>query len=160
MYTYIGEVGGSLRTSLASTLIPTQANGYIGGNTTGFSDPIMDADIAALEVGLDSERQMRFSADMQRIYAEQLPALPLFFRAEAAGVPNWLHDARGPVIPATVRDGRNSGTRTGPAGRAAIDATDGQQPRDQRSLRGSNACCKPSPKKLTAMTVMKISSPG
>ena len=91
MYTYIGEVGGSLRTSLASTMIPTEANGYTGGNTTGFADPTMDADIAALETELDPEGQKRISADMQRIYAEQLPALPLFFRAEAAVVPTWLH---------------------------------------------------------------------
>jgi peptide/nickel transport system substrate-binding protein len=91
MYTYIGEVGGSLRTSLASTMIPTEANGYTAGNTTGFSDPTMDADIAALETELDPERQKRISADMQRIYAEQLPALPLFFRAEAAVLPTWLH---------------------------------------------------------------------
>jgi peptide/nickel transport system substrate-binding protein len=36
MYTYMGEVGGSLRMSLSSTMIPTEANGYTGGNTTGF----------------------------------------------------------------------------------------------------------------------------
>jgi hypothetical protein len=29
-----------------------------------------------------------------------------------------------------------------------------------RSLRGSKACCSPSPRKLTAITVTKISSPG
>jgi peptide/nickel transport system substrate-binding protein len=91
MYTYIGEVGGSLRTSLASSMIPTEANGYIGGNTTGFADPTMDADIAALETELDPPQQKRISADMQRIYADQLPALPLFFRAEAAVLPTWLH---------------------------------------------------------------------
>ena len=27
---------------------------------------------------------------MQRIYAEQLPVLPLFYRAEAHVVPKWL----------------------------------------------------------------------
>jgi peptide/nickel transport system substrate-binding protein len=51
----------------------------------------MDADIAGLETELDPERQRRIAADMQRIYAAQLPALPLFFRAEAAVVPTWLH---------------------------------------------------------------------
>jgi peptide/nickel transport system substrate-binding protein len=91
MYTYIGEVGGSLRTSLASTVIPTAANSYTGGNTTGFADPGMDADIAALDTELDPESQKRISADMQRIYAEQLPALPLYFRTEAAVLPTWLH---------------------------------------------------------------------
>lgn len=91
MFTYIGEVGGSLRTSLASSMIPTEANGYIGGNNMGFANPTMDADIAALETELDPAQQKRISADMQRIYADQLPALPLFFRAEAAVLPTWLH---------------------------------------------------------------------
>ncbi len=91
MYTYIGEVVGSLRSSLSSTMIPSEANGWVGGNSMGFADPAMDADIAALETELDPAKQKRLSADMQRIYAEQLPALPLFFRAEAAVLPTWLH---------------------------------------------------------------------
>jgi peptide/nickel transport system substrate-binding protein len=57
----------------------------------GFANSAMDADIAGLETELDPERQRRIAADMQRIYAAQLPALPLFFRAEAAVVPTWLH---------------------------------------------------------------------
>jgi ABC-type transport system substrate-binding protein len=76
---------------LASTMIPTEANGYTGGNATGFANSAMDADIAGLETELDPERQKRIAADMQRIYAEQLPTLPLLFRAEAAVVPTWLH---------------------------------------------------------------------
>ena len=54
-------------------------------------DPATDADIAALETELGPECQKRISADMQRIYADQLPALPLFFPAEAAVLPIWLH---------------------------------------------------------------------
>ena len=60
MYTYIGEVGGSLRTSLPSSMIPTEANGYIGGNTTGFSDSNMDADIAALRRSWTRNGKSRF----------------------------------------------------------------------------------------------------
>ncbi len=91
MFTYIGEVQGSPRSTLASARIPTEANHYIGGNTTGFSDPTMDTDIAAFETGLDPGRQQSVFAEMQRLYADQLPALPLFFRTEAAVLPNWLH---------------------------------------------------------------------
>ncbi len=78
-----------LRT-LASSQIPTVANNYGGSNYTGFADPKMDADIAAAETELDPAKQKLIWADMQRIYAEQLPALPLFFRAEAHVVPKWL----------------------------------------------------------------------
>lgn len=76
---------------MASSQIPTAANNYGGSNYTGFSDPGMDADIAAADTELDPAKQRLIWADMQRIYAEQLPVLPLFFRAEAHVVPKWLH---------------------------------------------------------------------
>ena len=50
----------------------------------------MDADIAALEGELDPAKQKALWADMQRLYADALPALPLFFRAEAHVTPLWL----------------------------------------------------------------------
>jgi peptide/nickel transport system substrate-binding protein len=91
MYTDIEEVGGSLRTSLASTMIPTEANDHIG-NTTVLPIPPWMLISPDLKPSWIRNASKRISADMQRIYAEQLPALPLFFRAEAAVVPTWLHE--------------------------------------------------------------------
>ena len=50
----------------------------------------MDADITAAERELDPAKQKAIWADMQRIYADAIPVLPLFFRAEPHVTPTWL----------------------------------------------------------------------
>ena len=90
MYAWSSAVTEIPLRTLGTSQIPTAANNYGGANYTGFSDPKMDADIAAAETELDPEKAWATWADMQRIYAEQLPVLPLFFRAEAHVVPKWL----------------------------------------------------------------------
>ena len=90
MYGWSSNVTESPLRTLASAQIPTAANNYGGSNYPGFSDPKMDADISAVEGELDPAKQKAIWADMQRIYAEQVPVLPLFFRAEPHVSPVWL----------------------------------------------------------------------
>ncbi len=90
MYGWSSGVGDSPRRTLGSDNIPTQANNFGGSNSVAFSDPKMDADIAAAETELDPEKQLQIWADMQQIYATQMPVLPLFFRAEPHVFPKWL----------------------------------------------------------------------
>jgi peptide/nickel transport system substrate-binding protein len=90
MYGYTSGVGELPERQLSSALIPSAANNYSGGNSSGFSDPAMDADLAAAKMELDPVKRKVIWADMQRIYAENLPALPLFFRAEPHVIPKWL----------------------------------------------------------------------
>lgn len=90
MYAWVSNVTESPLRTLASTEIPTAANNYGGANYIAFSDPQMDADIAAVEGELDPARQKALWSDMQKIYAAQLPVLPLFFRSEGHISPVWL----------------------------------------------------------------------
>ena len=90
MYGWSSNVTESPLRTLDSHQIPSAANNYGGANYPGFSDPKMDADIAAVEGELDPVKQKIIWADMQRIYAEQVPVLPLFFRAESHITPTWL----------------------------------------------------------------------
>ncbi len=90
MYGWTSNVTESPFRTLGTSQIPTQANNFGGANYPGFSDPKMDADIAAAEGELDPAKQKAIWADMQRIYADQVPVLPLFFRAEPHVTPTWL----------------------------------------------------------------------
>jgi peptide/nickel transport system substrate-binding protein len=90
MYAWLSAPRLSPRRQLGSDQIPTKANNFGGSNSVAFSDPRMDADIAAAETQLDGEKQAEIWADMQRIYAEQLPALPLYYRADDHVLPTWL----------------------------------------------------------------------
>jgi peptide/nickel transport system substrate-binding protein len=90
MFAWTSGVGDSPYSTLYSGQIPTAANNWGGSNASGFSDPKMDADILAAQTTLDPEKDKALWGDMQRIYADQLPVLPLFFRSEAHVVPKWL----------------------------------------------------------------------
>jgi peptide/nickel transport system substrate-binding protein len=90
MFAWSSNVNASPFRTLDSSQIPTAANNWGGSNASGFSDPKMDADIAAAMTELDPAKQKALWADMQQIYYDQLPVLPLFFRSEAHVVPKWL----------------------------------------------------------------------
>lgn len=90
LYGWSSTVSESPRRTLATDQIPTQANGFGGANYPGFSHPEMDRGIAEVEGELDPAKAKAAWSAMQRIYAEQLPALPLFFRAEPHVTPKWL----------------------------------------------------------------------
>ncbi|CAN0605515.1 unnamed protein product, partial [Ectocarpus sp. 12 AP-2014] len=81
-------------TTLSSTQIPTEANGWSGQNYTGFNNPEMDALIDGIERELDFEKRKELWARLQVLYTEELPVLPLYWRANAFPLPKWLKGVR------------------------------------------------------------------
>jgi len=78
------------RTTMHSTMIPTEANNWQGQNAAGYSNPEVDALIDAMEIELDREKRGAMWIELQKIYAEQLPAIPLWFRSQPFIMPTWL----------------------------------------------------------------------
>ena len=78
------------RSILHSSHIPAQANNFAGQNFAGYANPEMDRLIDATEVELDRDKRRALWKRFQDLYAEDLPALPLFFRADAFVLPKWL----------------------------------------------------------------------
>ncbi len=91
LFAWVNPVEASPRQIQSSGQVPTAANNWGGTNYTDFRNPQMDADIETLERELDPAKRAPIWADMQRIYADQLPALPLNFGADAHVWPTWLH---------------------------------------------------------------------
>lgn len=78
------------RTTLHSSMIPAADNAYAGQNYTGYRSAEMDALIDRMEVELDRDKRKELWRRLQELYAEDLPALPLYFRAQAFMLPKWL----------------------------------------------------------------------
>jgi peptide/nickel transport system substrate-binding protein len=78
------------RTTLHSSMIPTAANNWSGQNYTGYRSPKMDKLIDDVEVQCEPKRNRQLWYDIQTLYATDLPALPLYFRADAYILPRWL----------------------------------------------------------------------
>ena len=78
------------RTTLHSTMIPTEANNWSGQNYTGYRSPNMDKLLDDVEVQCEPKLHLQLWHDLQTLYATDLPALPLFYRADPYILPPWL----------------------------------------------------------------------
>jgi peptide/nickel transport system substrate-binding protein len=90
MYGWTSAVTETPKRTLHSSQIPTAANNWAGANYIAFNNKRMDTLIDQAETELDPAKGKVLWAEMQKIYADELPVLPLFFRAEAHVIPKWL----------------------------------------------------------------------
>ena len=94
MYAWMSAPENSPRSIFRSNEVPTEANGYAGENLSDYKNPEMDRIIDALEVELDPDKRKVLWAEAQRLYATDLPSLPLYFRSDAYILPKWLTGVR------------------------------------------------------------------
>ncbi len=90
MYAWISAPENAPRTIFHSDEIPSAANSYAGQNAPGYKSAEMDRIIDALEIELDKDKRKTLWAQAQRLYATDLPSLPLYFRSDAYVLPKWL----------------------------------------------------------------------
>jgi peptide/nickel transport system substrate-binding protein len=104
MFAWISAPESVPRSTLHSDEIPRAERNFSGQNYTGFRNAEVDALIEAIPIELDRGRRRALWHRLQAIYAEELPALPLWFRADAHVWPMWLDGVRptGHLAPSTL----------------------------------------------------------
>ncbi|MDH3664270.1 MAG: peptide ABC transporter substrate-binding protein [Alphaproteobacteria bacterium] len=90
MFAWISSPENVPRTTLHSEEIPSDENGWSGQNYTGYANPELDQLLDDLERELDREKRLPMWQEVQEIYATDLPAIPLYFRADSHVWPKWL----------------------------------------------------------------------
>ena len=90
MYAWMSSPENVPRTTLHSEHIPTKANNFAGQNYTSFKNAEMDELLETIEIQLDKSKRKKMWNRLQHIYANELPVLPLYFRANAYILPKWL----------------------------------------------------------------------
>jgi peptide/nickel transport system substrate-binding protein len=90
LFAWISAPENPPRSTLHCEEIPSAENGWRGQNYTGYCNPQMDRLIDAVELELDERKRAEIWWQIQQLYAHDLPALPLYFRAEAYLLPQWL----------------------------------------------------------------------
>ena len=91
LFAWISSPENVPRTTLHSQEIPSEANGWSGQNFTGLPEPARWTSSWTRSRSSSTGRSApSLWHELQRIYAEELPALPLFFRADAHIWPKWL----------------------------------------------------------------------
>ncbi len=94
MYAWISSPENVPRSILHSSEMPSEANAFAGQNAAGFKSEAMDHLIDALEIELDPQKRNALWAEAQRLYATELPSLPLYFRSDVFILPKWLAGVR------------------------------------------------------------------
>lgn len=90
MYAWVQRPEGVPRSSLHSQEIPSAANGWSGQNYPGYANPEMDEALDAAERELDVAKRRALFAEIQKLAADDLPSLPLFFRVDPFVIPKPL----------------------------------------------------------------------
>lgn len=90
MFAWLSAPESVPRLMLHSSHITRVDNNWSGQNYTSYANPEADRLIDAIETELDREKRRALWAQLQKIYAEDLPVIPLFFRADPFVVPKWL----------------------------------------------------------------------
>lgn len=90
MYAWLSAPESIPRSQLHSTMIPSQENGWSGQNYPGYRNPALDKVLDDVEVQCTEPERQRLWNKLQNIYAEELPVLPLYFRANGYILPKWL----------------------------------------------------------------------
>ena len=90
MFAWISSPENVPRSTLHSEEIPSADNGWAGQNYTGYINSEMDRLIDDIELELDREKREKMWHELQTIYAEDLPVIPLYFRADSHIWPTWL----------------------------------------------------------------------
>ena len=94
MFAWISAPESVPRSTLHSEQIPTEANNWSGQNYTGFASERMDQLIERIELELDRAERKLLWKDLQDIYTDDLPVLPLYWRANPYIQPKWLKGIR------------------------------------------------------------------
>lgn len=90
MYAWMSAPKNIPRSTIHSSMIPSAENSYAGQNYPGYANADMDKTIDDLEVVCEAQKNTQLWHDLQKRYAQDLPALPLYYRADAFFVPKWL----------------------------------------------------------------------
>ena len=104
LFAWISSPESVPRSTLHSTEIPRAEGNFSGQNYTGFRNAEMDALLEALPIELDAEKRRLLWHRLQAITAEELPAIPLWFRSDAHVWPRWLEGVRptGHLFPSSL----------------------------------------------------------
>jgi peptide/nickel transport system substrate-binding protein len=92
-YAYVlsGDIYNSYYFTYHTTQWPEKGD-HSGANTTRFSNPYMDKALDAVKTEVDLAKQGEAAATIQKIFVDNTPEIPLYYRAETTGISTKLQN--------------------------------------------------------------------
>jgi peptide/nickel transport system substrate-binding protein len=94
LYAWISSPENNPRSTYSTASIPTSKNGWSGQNTTGWSNPRVDQIVDQLDVEFSPKKRAELAWELQKLYTEDIPVLPLYYRSDIAVIPAGLKNFR------------------------------------------------------------------
>ncbi|MES3038298.1 MAG: peptide ABC transporter substrate-binding protein [Bdellovibrionota bacterium] len=96
MYAWMASPENSPRSTQHSKSIPAEKNGYSGQNQPGWINAGVDKAIDDLDVEFDAGKRKSLVEGIAKAYTEDVPVIPLYYRADISVAPVALKNYRPP----------------------------------------------------------------
>ena len=90
MYAWVSSPDNPPRSTLHSSQIPTQANGFSGQNFPGWANTTVDKLFDEIVTEFDVNKRKAMMQQILKAYTEEVPVMPLYMRADIAVTPKNL----------------------------------------------------------------------
>lgn len=94
LFAWVSSPESSPKGTFHSSKIPTAKNGFSGQNQMGWMNPKIDALTEALDIEMKHEKRVAIMHDILKLYTDEVPVLPLYYRSDVAVIPNQLKGYR------------------------------------------------------------------
>lgn len=92
MYAWSSSPENNPQSTLHSSSIPNQKNGWSGQNHPGWVNKKVDEAIEKIEVEFDKKKRLELITEIAKAYTEEVPVIPLYYRADVAVPPTQLQN--------------------------------------------------------------------
>jgi peptide/nickel transport system substrate-binding protein len=87
LYAWTSTPENNPRSTLASTAIPSEDNGWSGQNTPGWSNSRVDALVDELDRAFDEQARLDIIHEILWHYTSEVPVIPLYYRSDSSVAP-------------------------------------------------------------------------
>lgn len=94
MYAWTSAPDAPPRTTLWSNEIPTEKNGWAGQNYPGWKNAKADEILVNIYKEFDLAQRQKLMVELQKLYTDEAPVIPLYMRSEIVIVPTALKNFR------------------------------------------------------------------
>ncbi|MFN8944256.1 MAG: ABC transporter substrate-binding protein, partial [Pseudobdellovibrionaceae bacterium] len=90
MYAWVSSPENNPRSTLSTASIPSSKNSYSGQNQPGWSNKRVDEIIDAIDIEFSHEKRIQLAHELQKLYTEDAPVIPLYYRADVSVIPSKM----------------------------------------------------------------------
>lgn len=94
MYAWVSSPESIPKSNFHTASIPSDKNGWSGQNQMGWSNKSVDRAIEALETEFDSKKRVELAHQIAKLYTDDVPVIPLYYRSDIAVPPLALKNFR------------------------------------------------------------------